>query len=213
MGRHWHNIHGSTYTGSGSLQGAGGLLARTDRAQVVPWVVTASGSIPSFGTHSYYHADGNGNVTALISASQMIVAKYLYDAFGNTLTQYGLLADVNKYRFSSKEWNGNSGLYYYLYRFYDPNLQRWLNRDPIGELGGVNLYSFAVNRPTRFMDRWGLTGCGTGWGGIMWPPTQGPGLPSRGNCWRFACGNPEGPKDPPWPSPGHSLPPPAGTPR
>jgi RHS repeat-associated protein len=47
----------------------------------------------------------------------------------------GSLAAANVYRFSSKEWDGNSGLYYYLYRFYDPNLQRWLNRDPLGEFG------------------------------------------------------------------------------
>jgi RHS repeat-associated protein len=51
------------------------------------------------------------------------------------LAMWGSLAAANVYRFSSKEWNGNSGLYYYLYRFYDPNLQRWVNRDPISELG------------------------------------------------------------------------------
>ena len=38
----------------------------------------------------------------LIASSQMIVAKYLYDSFGNTLAKCGLLADVNNYRFSSK---------------------------------------------------------------------------------------------------------------
>jgi RHS repeat-associated protein len=106
---------------SGSLQGAGGiggLLARTD----------ANGS-------TFYHADGNGNISALINGSQTIVAKYLYDPYGNTLSMNGPLAGANTYRFSSKEWNANSGLYYYLYRCYDPNLQRWPNRDPIGELG------------------------------------------------------------------------------
>ncbi len=72
--------------------------------------------------------------------------------------------------------------------YYDPSLQRWINRDPIGERGGVNLYTFVVNQPTRFMDRWGLDPC-TGWGGFVWPPFQGPSMPSRGNCWRFACGN------------------------
>jgi RHS repeat-associated protein len=95
--------------------------------------------------HSYYHADGNGNVTMLINASQTMAAKYLYDAFGNTLAQSGYLAAANTYRFSSKEWNANSGLYYYLYRFYDPNLQRWPNRDPLGELGFETL-NFELGR-------------------------------------------------------------------
>jgi len=198
-----NNVYQVNYTHgndlSGKLQGAGGiggLLARTDRAQYTPWIVTASGSIPSFGTHSYYHADGNGNVTALISASQMVVAKYLYDAFGNTLTQYGLLADVNKYRFSSKEWNGNSGLYYYLYRFYDPNLQRWLNHDPIGEKGFgtlarvfardnyLNPYIFVRNDGVDNMDPLGLEQ-------HFPPPFDGPPLkpapPKPPGSWNKFC--------------------------
>jgi RHS repeat-associated protein len=148
---------------SGSLQGAGGiggLLARSDRNQVVQGLL-ASGGVSEFGTPSYFHADGNGNVTMLIAASQMIVAKYLYDPFGNTLAKCGLLADVNNYRFSSKEWNGNSGLYYYLYRFYDPNLQRWVNRDPIGEDGGLNLYEMVDESPIDNFDElgYGPPGC------------------------------------------------------
>jgi hypothetical protein len=92
--------------------------------------------------------------------------------------------------------------------FYDPSLGRWINRDPIGERGGANLYSFILNQPTRFMDRWGLEPCGDGWGGKLYPPFQGPTLPSKGNCWRFACNNPTSPGDPPWPSPTHQLTPP-----
>jgi RHS repeat-associated protein len=164
---------------SGTLQGAGGiggLLARTDSAEVVPWIMPSGVGTPQFGTHSYYHADGNGNITMLIAASQMIVAKYLYDPFGNALAQYGLLANINKYCFSSKEWNANSGLYYYLYRFYDPNLQRWLNRDPIQELGGWNLYTFVENYCLNAIDSWGedIGIFGGGTGNQNNPPRLGP---------------------------------------
>ena len=146
---------GSALNGAG---GIGGLLARSDRAQSIPGG-TSSGSISEFGTPSYYHADGNGNITMLIAASQMIVAKYLYDPFGNTLAKCGLLADVNNYRFSSKEWNGSSGLYYYLYRYYDPNLQRWVNRDPFLDegFGAVQMgfyleqVLFRYIKPNRFL--------------------------------------------------------------
>lgn len=128
---------------SGSLRGAGGiggLLARTDAAN---------------GQTAYFHADGNGNVSALVNAQQIIVAKYLYDPFGNTLSKAGPLADANTYRFSSKDYHANSGLYYYGYRFYDPNLQCWLNRDPIGEFGGLNLYGYVANNPISFVDPFG----------------------------------------------------------
>jgi RHS repeat-associated protein len=152
---------------SGSLQGAGGiggLLARTVNPSII------SPELSAFAT-TYYHSDGNGNITCMLYPSQTIAAKYLYDAYGNTLSQYGNLADANMYRFSSKEWNGNSELHYYLYRSYDPNLQRWLNRDPknefgfrlIGEKKDVqnlsdypNAYCFCRNTPTDKLDSYGL---------------------------------------------------------
>jgi RHS repeat-associated protein len=112
--------------------GIGGLLARTAQSYI---------DAPLAG-HAFYHADANGNVTMLINSSQAVVAKYLYDAFGNVLSASGLLADANRYQFSSKEKDLNSGLVYYLYRFYDPNLQRWPNRDPMGDYSSL-VYNFA----------------------------------------------------------------------
>src|SRR5688572_23603605 len=80
----------------------------------------------------------------LVRASK---SNYRYNPFGGTISSSGTLASANTYRFSSKEFHSNSGLYYYGYRWYDPNLQRWLNRDPIFEEGGINLYSFVMNQP------------------------------------------------------------------
>ena len=146
---------------SGSFQGAGGiggLLARTDHHLL---------AIGDTGAHAYYHADGNGNITALINASQCLVARYLYDPFGNVLSQSGPLAGVNLYQFSSKEFHANSGLSYYLYRFYDPNLQRWPNQDPIQEEGGLNLYAYVANNPINFYDPYGLA-IGDWWDARTW---------------------------------------------
>jgi RHS repeat-associated protein len=84
-----------------------------------------------------------------------MVASYRYDAFGNTTSKSGTLADANVYRFSSKEFHVISGMYYYGYRFYDPNLQRWINRDPIGEKGGLNLYGIVGNNPITKIDALG----------------------------------------------------------
>jgi|SRR6478736_3465491 len=49
-----------------------------------------------------------------------------------------------------------TGLYYYGYRWYTPNLQRWVNRDPIEEWGGINLYGFLENSPVDWVDLFGL---------------------------------------------------------
>jgi RHS repeat-associated protein len=45
-------------------------------------------------------------------------------------------------------------------RMYDPNLQRWIQRDPIGEQGGINLYQFVRNDPVNLVDPWGLKDIG-----------------------------------------------------
>ena len=93
------NLPSVTYTRgpdlSGTLAGAGGiggLLARTDNRLLIA-------SDPS--AHACYHADGNGNVTALVNSTQGIVARYLYDPYGNLLAKAGSLADANLYRFSA----------------------------------------------------------------------------------------------------------------
>lgn len=127
--------------------GIGGLLARTDQSLLT--------SQPS-SAHAYYHCDGNGNVTCLINSNNAVVARYNYDPFGNVLAMSGPLADANLYRFSSKEYHANSRLVYYLYRFYDPNLQRWTKRDPIGEAAGPNLQQFVGNKPLDFIDPYGF---------------------------------------------------------
>lgn len=103
------------------------------------WSPTYSTWTAASPEHAYYHADGNGNVTALVDASRNVVAKYLYDPFGNTMSATGSKAALNKYRFSSKEWHGPSGMVYYGYRWYVPELQRWPNSDPIAEMGFARL--------------------------------------------------------------------------
>jgi uncharacterized protein RhaS with RHS repeats len=51
----------------------------------------------------------------------------------------------------------DSGFNYYGYRFYDPGAGRWLNRDPIGERGGVNLYGMVGNDAINWIDSLGLS--------------------------------------------------------
>jgi len=135
---------------SGSLEGAGGIggmLART---------MGYSSSTGNWSTNDYYHADGNGNITYLVDSSQGLAASYRYDPFGNMLSSSGPLVGINTYQFSSKEYIPTAGFYYYLYRFYDAGLQRWINRDPIQERGGINIYRFTLNDPVGLVDTKGL---------------------------------------------------------
>ena len=57
---------------------------------------------------------------------------------------------------SQKYLDDSTGWYYYGFRYYSPELGRWINRDPIVEDGGVNLYAFLQNTPVSYLDLLGL---------------------------------------------------------
>lgn len=110
------------------------------------------------GEDYYPSYDLNGNVTGLLDDSGDYVAWYEYDAFGKVPSGYegGLMKDDNPIRFSTQYTDDETGLVYYGFRYYDPSKGRFLNRDPIGEAGGLNLYQFIGNDPVNRVDKWGL---------------------------------------------------------
>ncbi|WP_334319774.1 RHS repeat-associated core domain-containing protein, partial [Termitidicoccus mucosus] len=107
-------------------------------------------------TAKYFTFDGNGNVSEMLDNGGNMQAHYEYDPFGNTTVGTGLWANNNVWRFSTKPVDAASGLYYYGFRFYDPTSGRWLNRDPLSENGGANLYVFSQNSAISRIDMLGL---------------------------------------------------------
>ena len=134
---------------SGTMQGAGGV-----GGLLAVYTVNA-------GTTSTYYPcyDANGNITAYVDELGDVRAEYAFDAFGQTISQSGDMASTFSHRFSTKYFDPETGLYDYGYRFYSPELGRWVNRDPIEENDGVNLYAFIQNVPTSLIDILGLASC------------------------------------------------------
>jgi RHS repeat-associated protein len=129
---------------SRSLQGAGGIGGLL--------VVRDHGA----GTYHFAGYDGNGNVTVLVNAAdQGLSAQYEYSPFGDVLRATGPLARSNPFRFSTKVLDEETDLVYYGYRYYSPSLLRWMNRDPIEEKGGINLFAFVENDPVSWIDPFG----------------------------------------------------------
>jgi RHS repeat-associated protein len=127
---------------SGSLQGAGGVGG-----------LLAVYKVNAGTTSTYYPCyDANGNITTYVDELGLVRSEYAYDAFGNTISQSGDLVSTFSHRFSTKYVDDETGLYYYGYRYYSPELGRWVNRDPIAEQGGVNLYGFVENNGANGVD-------------------------------------------------------------
>jgi RHS repeat-associated protein len=131
---------------SGTEQGAGGIGG-------LLWTTFhSSPSVSIRGSH-FVAFDGNGNVAALLNAqTAQTSAEYEYGPFGETIRATGPAAGENPFRFSAKYTDGETGLIYYGYRYYQPNTGRWLSRDPLGEEGGLNLFNFVGNVPSGAID-------------------------------------------------------------
>ena len=99
---------------------------------------------------------------AIINSDADVLERYGYDVFGPVTF---MDADFSTISVSAYNWNflfhaefmeSDTGLYDYGYRYYQPQLGRWISRDPIGEEGGFNFYEFGGNNPISALDFLGL---------------------------------------------------------
>ena len=133
---------------SGSLQGAGGVGGLAARIQH-----TISGTSTNLNYGVYYASDANGNVTGFIYwYRQGACYQFKYDPYGNVLSSMPPTLRDHKFRFSTKYFDDEPDLCYYGYRFYSPELGRWLSRDGILEVGGFNIYTFINNNAIDTID-------------------------------------------------------------
>jgi len=101
----------------------------------------------------YYHFDGLGSVVALSNVNNQVVENYTYDVFGSPSIASSI---GNPYMFTGRECDSETGLYYYRARYYNPEIGRFLQTDPVGYLAGLNLYTYCDNNPINWIDPFGL---------------------------------------------------------
>ena len=107
------------------------------------------------GNTFFYHQDGLGSVTDLTDSTGVTAKSYAYDAYGTIVDQTGTVDQP--YTFTGREFDAETGLYYYRARYYDAMKGRFLHKDPLGFAGGtVNLYEYAHSNPLQFVDPYGL---------------------------------------------------------
>lgn len=118
----------------------------------------------------YYHRDSLGSIASLTDETGNIVQEYRYDSFGN-ITYIKDPNFLQPFTFTGREYDSESNTYYYRERILDANSGTFISADPIGfGAGDVNLFRYVGNRPTRYVDPYGLVWGGGGIeGGIFLP--------------------------------------------
>jgi RHS repeat-associated protein len=107
------------------------------------------------GTTAYFYTrDHLGSIREMFSGGGTVVARYDYDPYGRSTTVLG--TTPTDFNFTGLYRHSKSNLDLATYRAYDSDLGRWLSRDPIAEMGGLNLYAYVGNSSSGGVDPFGL---------------------------------------------------------
>ena len=131
--------------------------ARHKQYVCVPPIPPLAGQLVSERTSGgtyYYLTDDLGSVLKVVDSSGSIKNSYYYDPYGNSLNKSETVG--NPWQYASGYFDANTGLYKFGTRYYDPQLGRWTQKDPIGssvgKIGSDNPYVYAGNVPNMQVD-------------------------------------------------------------
>ena len=111
-----------------------------------------------------YRKNAQGDITHILDNAGMVVAKYVYDAWGNhaILDANGTdlasgVGVLNPFRYRSYYYDEETDLYYLQTRYYDPEVGRFISQDDVSYLdpdsvNGLNLYAYCANNPVMNVD-------------------------------------------------------------
>ena len=101
----------------------------------------------------YYHPDHLGSSSYITNLNGEVVQHIEYVPFGEVFVEERNNIWNTPYLFNAKEFDEETGLYYYGARYYDPRLSLWISTDPLQEkYPYTNSYCFTSNNPIRFVD-------------------------------------------------------------
>jgi RHS repeat-associated protein len=133
-----------------TVSATGGTVARYTQGQSIDEPLAMQRGTAT----DYYEADGLGSITSLTDPTGAVAQGYTYDSFGNQTNSTGTLR--NYFRYTAREFDTETNLYYYRARYYDPATGRFLNEDPLKFSAGINFYAYVKNKPIDFLDPYGL---------------------------------------------------------
>ena len=125
-------------------------------ALVYYWETSNDSSVTTLSNKTHYQMGNHlGSASLELDGQGQLISYEEYYPFGGTAFTAGeSLAEVKlkEYKYTGKERDNTTGLYYYGARYYAPWLGRWLNPDPAGTVDGLNLFRYVSNNPLKFID-------------------------------------------------------------
>jgi RHS repeat-associated protein len=103
----------------------------------------------------FYHCDHLGTPIALTDRNGQIVWAARHDPWGNVKEEFNPHGIEQDIRLPGQHYDKETGLYYNRHRYYDPKIGSYINHDPLGLDGGINLYGYPKN-PMNWGDPTGL---------------------------------------------------------
>ena len=105
----------------------------------------------------YYHNNYLGSIQAITDGLGNVVWSRDYYPYGDEKGSGIGSDDANEYKFTGKEWDNESKFFYYWHRYYDPEIGRFVQVDPMwSEYPSMSPYQYTLNNPLRYVDP---TGC------------------------------------------------------
>jgi RHS repeat-associated protein len=132
-----------------------GTFLEADAVKILPTSIPGGSSEPRF-----LHGDHFGTPHFVTDLDGTIVWSATYLPFGESTVDQDPDGDGVDYtlnnRFPGQYFDGETGLHYNYLRNYDPTIGRYMEADPIGLEGGVNMFAYAESNPLRYSDVFGL---------------------------------------------------------
>ena len=171
------DVRGAAASGSSVAMAIGGVSKAAsggttqyvlDLAAGLPVVISDTEAVYLYGLdiiaqqqaeRLYYAHDGLGSVRQLVDTTGQIETNYAYDPFGVPLVGGEV---YNPYQYTGEAWDGELELLYLRARYYQPEVGRFITRDPwagfTGRPGTLNPYVYVTNSPINRVDPRGLEG-------------------------------------------------------
>src|SRR5690606_23697274 len=140
----WGVLNEESGTGSGTLQ-----------KTYIGGMAEIAGSTPATGAYSYYATDNLGSPRAVYDQAKALVTELDFTPYGQAYTANDTIGITHRY--TGHDWDSATALYFAPYRFYKPQIARWMSRDPLGMVDGPNVYQYVSYSPIVLVDLMGTT--------------------------------------------------------